>query len=295
MTPIIKKPIAGLLVVAIILPSLFLAIPQKADAYVWTSQVALGISVTDKEVVIGWDTLAWAAAKIALGLMSQLIIEWVRTGNASFSDVFYGGAQAWIKNFEVYLKDAADHAAGIFLEELLGPEVMDLVCSPFKILLADFFRLRIGVKLPPYPHARCTLSQIVANIQDFHVDFYKGGTDAYINMWLDPSNNPLGSIFTEQQRYDMAIMRSVAGASIESQSNQGFIGIKKCVRHTTGAGGQSVCSQYKTITPGKAVQDQLAESLRSELKGFQHADEISEIVAQFVVALVSALIQRGLE
>lgn len=288
-----KKFINGSLIIAIILPSVFLAFPQPANAYVWTSQVAAGFSLTDKEVVIGWDTLAWAVSKIALSFIAQITVNWVRTGNQSFSEAFYGGAQAWILNFEQYLIDAADHAAGIFIGELLGSSVQEALCSPFRINLNHYFT--ISGALPPFPHAKCTLTQLINNIENFQVDFSQGGSEVFLNTWLNPANNPVGAILAEEQRREDMVMSQIASAHLESQSNQGFLGIKKCVKKGSGEEfGEEVCLKYENVTPGKAVQDQLAEALRSEFKGLQHADEISELVAQFVVALASALIQRGL-
>lgn len=288
-----RKGIIWFLIVVIIMPSVFLAFPQPANAYVWISQVGMGFSLTDKEVVLGWDTLAWAAAKIALSFIAQITVNWVRTGNQSFSEAFYGGAQAWILSFEQYLIDAADHAAGIFIGELLGSEVQQLLCSPFRINLIHNFTIRGA--FPSFPHAKCTLTQLTNNLENFQVDFSQGGSEVFLNTWLNPANNPVGAIAVERQRLENMARRQIASANLESQSNQGFLGIKKCVQKGSGAEfGEEVCLKYENVTPGKAVQDQVAEALRSEFKGLQHADEISELVAQFVVALTSALIQRGL-
>lgn len=288
-----KKIIVSILVVAILAPSVFLAFPERTQAVVPVDQkVVISLStLTSKDNL--WDVLAWAAAKIALSLLAQITVEWVRSGNQNFSDLFYGGAQTWILNFEQYLIDAADHAAGIFIGELLGSAVQGLLCSPFRVNLTHYFTIR--GKLPPFPHAKCTLTKIISNIENFQVDFSQGGSEAYLEMFLNPANNPIGALLIEQERREIMAAKGVINAQLESQSNQGFIGVKKCVKKGKGAEfGEEVCEKYETVTPGKVIQDQLSEALRSELKGFQHADEISELVAQFIVALASALIQRGL-
>ena len=289
-----KKVVVSIVVAAILAPSVFLALPQSIEAYVPVDQKApLFFDFTSKDS--WWDVAAWAFAKIALSALAQMIVNWVRTGNQSFSEAFYGGAQTWILNFEQYLQDAANHAAGIFIGELLGPTVQNALCSPFRVPLTDYFRNTYGNGFPPFPHARCTLTQIVGNITDYKVDYSRGGNEALLVEFFNPSNNPVGALMVERERLEIAAARRTADARLESQSNQGFIGVKRCansvVNDVTGA---RVCTKYETVTPGKAVQDQLAEALRSELKGFQHADEISEIIAQFIVSLAGALIQRGL-
>ena len=288
-----KKIITATLVIAIVAPSAFLAWPVPVRAAVPVDQKAQVLSFNTKESVIGWDMLAWGVAKFALVALSQLTIDWVRNGNQSFSESFYGGAQAWVKNFEVYLRDAADHAAGIFIGELLGSEVQDLLCSPFRINLNHYFSIRAG--FPPFPHAKCTLTKIISNIENFQVDFSQGGNEAFLEMFLNPANHPIGALTIEEARKETMALRRMMDAESEIKSGQGFLGIKKCVNELEDPlSGQKFCEKYEIKTPGKVAQDQLAEALKSPLKGFQHADEISEIIAQFVVALASALIQNGL-
>jgi len=281
------------LIVATLAPSMYLVLPERAEA---KAAVPVFETAIFKEGLL--DAIAWAAAKSLLSMLMNMIVQWVRTGNGNIAEMLYGGIQNWILNFEQYLQDAANHAAGIFIGELLGPTVQNALCSPFRIPLVDYFRNTYGNGFPPFPHARCTLTQVISNIDDYHVDYYNGGTDAFLNTWLIPSNNPIGAIIVETQRLEYMANRRAADAELESQSNQGFIGVKKCVEFfdesTIGGDPVKRCVKYETVTPGKAIQDQLAEALKSELKGFQHADEISEVIAQFIVALASALIERGL-
>lgn len=249
-----------------------------------------------KEYVL--DPIAWIVAKILVRTLSNAIINWINTGNFSFD-----GSGLFINNFEEWLIKAGDNAAVIFLAELFGSNVTEQLCSPFRLQLLDYFRNKyiLGFRLP---HARCTLTNIINNIKNFQIDYKQGGNDVFVNMWLDPSNNLLGSILVEKERLENMAAQKNAAARLESKSNAGFSGWKKCVQSRDGApnkwdddgnpiGYVQICIKSEIKTPGGVIEKQLAEVMGSDIKTLGLADEFNEIIAAVINQLLSFTLSGG--
>ena len=75
-----------------------------------------------------WDHAAWIFAKWILRGITDSIVRWIKGG---------GGGANFIQNFERYLTGAADNAAGILLEEVLGTGQARKLCQPFRIRIRE--------------------------------------------------------------------------------------------------------------------------------------------------------------
>lgn len=148
-----------------------------------------------------------ATKKRLLDALVDDIIRWIQGG----------GDPRFVTDWEGFLRDAADAGIGDVIREL-SPQL----CSPFRT------QVILSLQTPVFSQrARCTLSQVVSNFEDWLENFESGGWIAYQETWK-PANNPWGAIIIA---HDEIIKRSAEkqeAARQEAQAGQGFIGVKRC-------------------------------------------------------------------
>ena len=249
-------------------------------------------------------------AKMIIRKISQGIINWINSG--------FKGKPIFITNTNDFIKDAANQASGVVLEQL----GMTALCENFKPYLA--FSLRYT---KPFEYRmRCTLKDVVKNIKDFEKDFSKGGWKGWLSLTVEPQNNPYGAYLQSVDEINRVKAEAQMTATMESSWGKGFMSLKKC----EGGGSQAVfcaarckdapeepgssnfskfcydgCMNTKrsesqlcdltggkmvNTTPGTLITDQISGTLGSELRQLEVAKEIDEILA----ALVNQLWQKGL-
>jgi len=253
-----------------------------------------------------WDGLAWMAAKMILHEFSQQIVRWIRTGQSPF---FSGGTDGslFVTNIEEFLTDAADNQASLFLREYFGP-AWDNLCSPFRLTVGTSISQSYGRGYGSFgPQARCSLTDVVDNVEDFYADFRNGGWDAYIKT-SRYENTPWGlltlSAGTSREREMVAVEANLS----DFLAGAGFPGLRKCVEGlnpvtgdivdnptlTPGPDGSNpLCTRYITQTPGKAIEDQVANTYGQEWKNLGMADEINEILFASFETLLSWILSGG--
>lgn len=354
MNLIFKKSLVFLLIMAFILPFGFFSFPKKAEAVVPVheefiansqevgpiAQKEVGISLgglvqTVKDLLSGnisssqilskvplgglsWDAAAFYFARQALGILTAQTVNWIRTGG-----LYPGGGSGplFVTDISGYFAQVADNAAGLFLEQVLDPEIFNLLCTPWRNQFVNLLQQTSGPYLPSYQRARCTLTDIVANISGVAPgDFYT--RTQYWNQIRLPQNNIYDTFLSAYYGRSTFLESREAAARQELSFGKGFLSWKKkelvdtgqrqsrclewiyndkgevigCAKEDFGPGGKGY-PIYKEVekveTPGSVIEDRLAEVLGSDVRSLEVADELNEVIAAILERLVSEIFTGG--
>lgn len=326
-----QKSIVAILIFALALPYGFLAFPKKAEAVVPvmempgplltttianaktnlisatqnTAQTGLQTSILATDVLnaqytaslhqakVGpvpfvpfgsWDQIGTTLMKMMLGVLTSQMITWIQGGGTYPGG---GSGSLFVNDILGYMTSVADSAAGKFLEQMIDPQIFNLLCTPFRLPM--FNALRSGLNFPYLQRARCTLTDIANNITDFtNGGFLLGGWKAW-NEISQPQNNIYGSYLMAQSELMGKKAAAIGVSQTDLSFGQGFLSQKKCIERATN--GQ--CLQYKIITPGNIIEDQLATQLGSGVRSLEIADSLNEIIAAVVTRLITEILTGG--
>ncbi|MBI3273599.1 MAG: hypothetical protein HYZ69_00490 [Candidatus Colwellbacteria bacterium] len=127
--------------------------------------------------ILSWDSISWMLGRQILHVFTQEMVSWIRTGQ-------FGGGPLFTTDIVGELFNAADNAAGHFLAQYRSEEWYQLLCSPFR----PHIYLALGRGRVPYiDRARCTVTDIVSNLENFYTDFSNGGWAAWFST-IEPQN-----------------------------------------------------------------------------------------------------------
>lgn len=225
-------------------------------------------------VISSWDSIAWMFAKIAVGVIKQQTIAWIRSG--------FEGQPLFIQDPSKFLKDWGDQASAVFVEDLSQKLTGDpqFFCKDF---LPEFVIDIGGYGNDYFFRSRCSITDVIQNLDDYYQDFENGGWDAFIS--INQRNNNRYSFYLmtleEEQR-----RRAEAQASISGGSSGGYLPTIECV-----SGNTAGCRKFRIKTPAKAIGDRVAHTVGLDYNTLITADELSEVVG----SLVDLAIQRTLE
>ncbi len=274
-----QKTFGTIGIILLLGPALFFIHPQKAEAVVpvndlQANMTLASIAATEKA---GWgsyvkkefslDLILWALAKALIHQLSQSIVQWIKTG--------FQGNPLFITDMERFLKDTANEATGIFLDNYVSPEVYDLLCAPWRNPIF-FGILSLHGESDKYK-PKCTLDVVVNNIEgmaNFMDNFMNGGWDAFSSLTARPENNAYGAYLAAADKMEENKAKAKARSNTEAQMNKGFLGMKLCLNRTS----SGLCEDWYTDSPGSWIADQLGWNTTSELRTLEIADEIDEIL-----------------
>ncbi len=191
-----------------------------------------------------------------------------------------GGKPQFVTDWQGFLEDAGQRAAGEFVKSLGA----GFLCDPFSLQLQigfSTFEKKFATE------ADCTLDDIVDNIDNFTDDFRTGGWVAYGESWK-VQNNFLGSLITAQKELGHKTEAAALAKLNEAVSGGGFLSSKKC---TKDAQGKEKC---KLVTPGKTLGDLTSKALGSDIDFLLNAEQLGDYVAAIVDALLNRVIEEGL-
>ena len=140
---VFKKALLVILLL-IIVSSVFFLRPNSASAKAIPVVVVFDFPVFIKENIL--DTLAWGFAKMMLHNLTTNLINFIQGGGSA------GRQPLFVTDFNQFLRQGADAAAGSVLQKLLGPQI----CSPFRVIIPRVVRRQYSFSL----RTTCTLSQI---------------------------------------------------------------------------------------------------------------------------------------
>lgn len=269
----------GKKIVALILVATFAFSPlfaKKAEAqYVdWanlvpnTSSAVTSWGMWTKEYVL--DPIAYAATTLMIQRMTADTINWINSG--------FRGSPAFVTDPAAYFMDIGDKVVGDFI---LNDPNLNFLCAPIQAqirlaLLSSYNR--------PAEAWRCTLTDVVGNIDGFMNDFSQGGWDAFFELSQRQQNNPIGAYIMAEAEMNRQLAQSLSIKQDELNWGRGFMSFEKCIG-TEDADG--FCNGYLEIqTPGSVIEGQLGEVLSIGGKRLAVADEINEIVGALLSQLV---------
>ena len=232
------------------------------------------------------DSIAWGLADFFIHKIADETVRWIQSGGKN-------GKPLFVTNWKEFLLDAADEAGGQFLDELGFADI----CAPFKphiqILLG-------GGRKAYHDRARCTITDIIDNAEDFYEDFSNGGWTSWFYLTQRPENNFYGSYYLALEEKYLRESGALETAQNEAIASDGFLPWTTEVceeiqteRYDEDAGeyvpfNTTRCTD-EVQTPGKVVQGQLQKVIDSPLDRLHVADEIDEILSAAFDQLMRSL------
>jgi len=260
-------------------PVVLVAVTTTAGA---TTITAAATTAETAQDLFEWSFSYVLAAlkKQILDMMVDQIVAWIQGG----------GEPKFVSNWSGFLKDAVNETTGRFIDEL---GLTDL-CEPFGISGGASMKIAIQASLIPIKkfseRAKCTLTDIVENIEDFTEDFSSGGWLAYSESW-DPQNNFFGILISASAELKNRQAESSGSLWSEAIAGAGFLGVKKCQKDANGKDIPSTCA---IITPGDTIGKITAKAVGTDIDFILEADQIEEYVAAIADAIINRVISEGL-
>ena len=121
------------------------------------------------------NSIAVKMARKTLEDMTRKFVNLIRTGGQ-------GGGPLFVTNWQDFLLDSADQASGVFLKELNLTQLCEPFAPRIRLLMA-------GGRTQFYERARCTISDVINNIQNFYSDFSNGGWARWVEITQIPQNH----------------------------------------------------------------------------------------------------------
>jgi hypothetical protein len=227
--------------------------------------------------------------KMLLNMLVNDIVKWIQGG----------GKPRFVTDWQGFLKTAADKAIGQVIEKYAK-----FLCKPFSL------QLQIALaRVPTFDEtAKCTLSDVIKNIENFYNDFASGGWKTWIKI-TEPQNNIYGAyLLALDERYGIeADAREIA--KNEAVSGQGFLGDKIC--REIDEGGQitysdtdgwkedeipegAKCTKWETRTPGKIAGDAISQAVNIDIPELISAKEFAEYASAIVNAAINRVAREGI-
>ena len=241
------------------------------------------------------DLLVKVAANQVKDLIIQDTLSWMAGG-------FEGGGPLFVQNPGQYFAEAGDEASGALLAQL-GNQINgdpDFFCRDF----APDIIFELGNYRRRQRMNGCSINDVAGNLERFTDNFESGGFDNWFKM-RNRSNNAIGF---QLNLFDEQILRAgvrKADVQLETETGQGYKPVRECIEWeevevpVSEEGGQTsferACKKYKSRTIGQAVADAVRPSISSNMEGIIAADEIDELLAEFVNAAIQGAIKKGFD
>ncbi|HBT75003.1 TPA: hypothetical protein DEB29_03320 [Candidatus Wolfebacteria bacterium] len=258
------------------------AIGSAANSMNWVTQVAQWAKT---EL---WNTLRDQVVKAIVNEINKQTVAWIQ-GN---------GKPKFVSDWGGLLKDAAMEG----VNQTISQTQLANLCTPFALQLKIAM---IPEEQPVSQQASCTISDIVANVEDFYENFENGGWLAY-GASIKPENN----LYMQLVMFDDDMKtRSTVSAEKKKQeagAGSGFLSVSKCIEDNSqemydycvannyfDTGDPNYCYDYATEaatctkeqvqTPGDAVAGAVKNMIGSD-----------NIYVSGVQSIISAAINAGI-
>lgn len=309
-----KKPIASVLILAIILPMIMFSLPQRADAQVATIANCFGFGLGDlfgkaKEAIseeiftevtgvvselatvpvsnikeekllvqIDQSTGIVAQKQTCLDqiatMIAKKILRSLTDSIVNWAASGFDGNPVFISDVGGFFRDIGDEIAGDFIEN----SDLNFLCSPFRLdIQLGLSRQRAGQR----SYFRCTLSDVVKNIENFTIGVNgnfneNGGWSGWYSMTQYPQNNPYGAQFLAEQELKARLSARIGQLETELSWGNGFFSYKD--------------AKGNIITPGATIEKAISDAVGTDLKQLEMAQEFDEIIN----AITGALLKKAL-
>jgi len=298
----IKKTIVFVVILSVAFGFFNIIQPPKKAQAIWGVADAVFDSAKFWQTMANWAQQIgrWMIDDLRKGVRDMVVKRIMDTMvNQTIVWIQGGGEPKFVGDFQGFLKDAASAGAG---DAILQTNAA-FICSPFKA--------QIILGLMPAPtfgnQVRCTLDDIVGNIEDFYDDFNKGGWIGYAEV-MQPQGNYYGTMLMVSANLNEKAAKAVDAASKEVQTGSGFLSVKRCkgggydldaFEDNTPPSGYlkdkdgkyCLSKDMEAITPGDTVAQTVKDSIGSDA---QWAANVQSYTAAIVNALISRLVSEGL-
>lgn len=316
-TSLSRKVLSAVLVVSFVLPFASVIVPEKAEAGfsnctvsflsmftgsvskdTATIPVTVPVSVPGKIMPTATTAansqqsflkeciekgLALALAKMILSAITQSIVNWINSG--------FQGSPSFVTNPDQFFMGIADQVVGEFI---LGSDLAFL-CSPFKLQIQLALAVNYSGGGTGSGRARCSLTQVIDNIEGFYRDFTQGGFSAWVSMTQRPDNNPYGAYLNAQSALSARINGRQAIEFGKLNWGNGFMSFEQCEDGTIVWGGSAQNEEGGVVlregqsarggdhgsceikTPGKLIEGTLQETTTLPLDQLGVADDLDKI------------------
>jgi len=244
-----------------------------------------------KEYVL--DPLAWAAAKAVIHSISQSTVNWINSG--------FEGSPAFETDLRRSLGQLQDSAANDFFRSLEKNTGIDADAT-FKqnitnYLVTSYYKSTDGSKSFWETNLDKTTKDPKAFREGKMVG--NGGWDGWFSMVMNQKNNTYGAVLSAEDEMNKSFESFRVQRLNELQWGKGFLAWKgSCIEKAHDNSGTSLstddnCLKYETKTPGTVIESQLENTLGSNIRQLEIADEIDEIVGALMSQLVSQVLSES--
>lgn len=226
--------------------------------------IQLGIA-TKKNV---FDCIAWAIAKMIWRSIAASVIDWINGG--------FNGKPAFMQNFDRFLLGIADNIAG----EVIQGAGLGFLCSPFQLKI----RIALATRYSQRGAPQCTLTQVIANVQNFMQNFSQGGWGTWIQFTSAPQNNPYGGYLLGEATISLRTDDAKSQQSQQLSWGSGFLSLTQqtCRQVPVSVNGlppQMTRQCTSSIqTPGELIAHKIGTTVDAPELSILMADELNEII-----------------
>lgn len=226
-------------------------------------KVQLGIA-TKTDV---FDCIAWAIAKMIWRSIAASIIDWINGG--------FNGQPAFIQNFDRFLTGIADSIAG----QIIQGAGLGFLCSPFQLNIRIALAMRYAQQAPS-----CTLTQVIANIQNFMGNFRDGGWSSWLSFTTSPNNNPYGGYMLGEATISLQTQDAQSQQSQQLSWGGGFMSLTQQTCKTQKVSVNGLPAQdtqqctSKIQTPGELIAHKLGSTVDAPELSLLMANEMNQII-----------------
>ncbi len=226
-----------------------------------------------------WKRIAEFAAKVAGQTLKKVVLDRLVDALVAYIS---GQSNVIIEDWGEFFEQAGKDAAGAVAEQVGG----GFLCRNFDI----------NVRLTLLPvekfsqRARCTLDDIVQNIDSFIENFENGGWIAYQEQWY-PQNNFYGATLLALDEQARQVAKEAEAARSQGLAGGGFLSQIRC----DPPGSNKNC---KVVTPGSYLGSQVNNWIggpNRQIWTILNSDDIAAYIAAIADAGINRLTKMGVD
>lgn len=273
----------------------------------------------------GIDTVAWFLGGVMTGDLTRSTADWVNSGFGALArsveidpatgepyvSTFYAeGGTSFVVNPQAFFQDLSVDSALAFFEELqnaTGPDqAFDTIFPGFRQdLLQEVARETRGMTGNFFEDFVSDFqgSEGEAELNAYLNDFTQGGWDTFLQVTQNCANNYSCTRLAVLTELNDRASQSVNQGQAELEQGGGFLTMRECtlninqipsdeqLNYTPDPMG---CVEYRNVTPGKLLGEQITKATNIEFERASDADELTEVIVSLLEQAINTLIDTGL-
>ena len=253
------------------------AVAVAATAASTATGAVLQGTIVAKEFTL--DGIAFMIGKAIISSLIGSLIKWVNSG--------FKGKPAFIQDVKRFLLDAADRAAGEFINDLGG--IGSFICSPFQLDIQIALAIQYQQAREHDEPDECRLSGIVDNLEDFYNGTFNDSSleDFFVITSNPEKYTPYGQLLSAQTNMRVRLANAKGQVLTEADWGGGFLSGKICQMIEGSKGPRESCTISK---PGQVIAGSLNKALGAGQDQLVAADEINELISALIGQLANQAI-----